>query len=170
MTAMTKSTVSLAALRKPNKLRTEAPVARGSAPDDEGLFEAGAHAAPRERVIGRKNGTAYALFTKTLLSGLIAYTIDTSSGKVLAHHGVKGPFADYMELYYGEGTRLLPWDPSSAKFFLADSDLSGGVGNGCECQRIPTRNPHPSPTAVRNQGCSLLTLARSNCVPGSLAD
>jgi len=31
-----------------------------------------------------------------------------------------------MQLYYGEGTRLLEWDPTSKKFLLADVDLSGG--------------------------------------------
>ena len=88
----------------------ESPVATAEAPNASGTV-------------------AYALFTRSLLSGLEAYTIDVRTGAVRARHAVKGPFAKYMELYYGEGTRLLPWDARGRRFLLADVDL-GGAGRG----------------------------------------
>lgn len=101
-------------------------------------------------------GKAYALFSRPLLPGLVAYSIDASSGKVTHHTGVHGPFADYIKLYYGEGTRLFPWDPKTARFYFADVDLSGGgVGNASSPVILYTIDPATgASTAAPLSGCS----------------
>ena len=105
-----------------------------------------------DMAIDSGNGTAYALFTKALLSGLVAFTIDIGTGKA-TKRPVTGPFASYMQLYYGEGTRILPWDPKSKRFLLADSNLNGGKGNASTPIVLYTINPSDgSSTAMPLKG------------------
>jgi hypothetical protein len=70
-------------------------------------------------------GLGYALFTE-FSGGLSAATIDISTGKLLSHRDVSGPAANWYSLYFGESTRILPWDAQSARFVFADADLSTG--------------------------------------------
>ena len=149
--------------RQPNRLRATAAAERTrSRPSVTATMMIEAEEAAEEEEVGgtaavATNGSkAYALFTRNLLSGLIAYTIDSSSGTVTAKRSVRGPFAKYMQLYYGEGTRLLPWDPVSAKFYLADVDLGGGgVDNASSPVVLFSIDPSDgSSDATHVSGCS----------------
>ena len=66
---------------------------------------------------------AYALFTESILSGLKEITL-TLNGSVIAQHKVSGPAADYYAKYYGESTRLFPWDKKGGRFVFADVDFA----------------------------------------------
>ena len=97
---------------------------------------------------------AYALFTRAILPGLVAFTIDVASGKT-THHPVTGAFDNYMQEYYGEGTRLLEWDPKSARFVHADVDLAGGKGNASSPVVLYTIDPvDGTSTSAPVSGCS----------------
>ena len=67
---------------------------------------------------------AHALFTKSVSNGLTALTIDVASGNVTSKADVTGPASDYYDLYYGESTRVWPFDASKARFVFADFDFS----------------------------------------------
>jgi len=68
------------------------------------------------------SSTAFALFTDTVRSGLSCYEIVPATGKVTAKRKVSGPAAKYLALFFGESTRLLPFDAESKKFIWADID------------------------------------------------
>jgi hypothetical protein len=65
------------------------------------------------------------LFTE-FSGGLSAATIDVSNGNLLSRREVTGPAGSWYQLYFGESTRILPWDSESARFVFADADLSSG--------------------------------------------
>ena len=65
---------------------------------------------------------AYALFTKSEASGLNALTIDIATGKVTSKKTVAGAAATYLKSYYGESTRLFPWDGAKQRWVFADLD------------------------------------------------
>ena len=106
------------ARRKPNRLRRDGRLAAvEDDDDDDNDFDlAGVSAAAKTS----SNATAYALFTRALLPGLVAFEFDTGSGRVKRKRSVSGPFATYYSGFYGEGTRVFPWDPVTATFYFAD--------------------------------------------------
>lgn len=73
------------------------------------------------------NATGYALFPASVASTLHAYTFDAATGAVTANHQVTGPFATYYQGYFGEGTRLLPFDSKAARFYLAEQWADPGA-------------------------------------------
>ena len=73
---------------------------------------------------GKRNATAYAIFTNALTGGLMASTIDAGSGAVTATAKISGPAGDYFESYFGQAPRILPWDPKTRKFYIADVDAA----------------------------------------------
>lgn len=79
-----------------------------------------------EKADASAQALAYALFTEAFQGRLSAATIDASSGELLSHRDVTGPAGDWYNLYFGASTRILPWDPVSARFVFADTDYSSG--------------------------------------------
>ena len=102
-------------LRKPNAVAREAAAAAAST----SLVEEPARPATRASSV-----VAHALFTKSVSNGLTALTIDVASGNVTSKADVTGPASDYYDLYYGESTRVWPFDAAKARFVFADFDFS----------------------------------------------
>ena len=102
-------------LRKPNAVAREAAAAAATA----SVVEEPVHPATRASSV-----IAHALFTKSVSNGLTALTIDVASGNVTSKADVTGPASDYYDLYYGESTRVWPFDASKARFVFADFDFS----------------------------------------------
>ena len=71
---------------------------------------------------------AYALFTRSEASGLNALTIDVATGEVTSKRTVAGAAATYLASYYGESTRLFPWDGAKRRWVFADLDRSHHAG------------------------------------------
>jgi len=101
--------------RKPNR---GGSALKPSAPDGELV----------ETHSGSSKLVGYAVFTQALLFGLVAYEFDATTGHVQAKRRLTGPFATYYERYYGEGTRLLPWDGVAKKFYFADVLINASAG------------------------------------------
>ena len=66
------------------------------------------------------NMTGYALFPASTGLGMHAYTFDATTGTVVAHKTVVGPFASYYNGYDGESTRIFPFDTERARFYTVD--------------------------------------------------
>lgn len=108
--------------------------------------------------VGKGNATGFGCFTRSLLPGLACLTFDAGSGHVTARHPVSGPFAEYLKLYVGEGTRLFPWDPVSGRFYFADTlfNKSAPGSYGDNPLVLYTLNPADGSTtasAVSGGGC-----------------
>jgi hypothetical protein len=97
------------------------------------------------------NATGYAIFTRNILSGLQAVTFDAGSGKVTTKHPITGPFNDYYTRYYGESTRLFPWDGKSKKFYYADVPVLPANGTTIKFYTIDPSDG--SSTATDVLGC-----------------
>lgn len=115
--------------RHPNRRRTarQLGIADTAIAEDEERRVIAAnkeHCRKTAAALGQKNATGYVLFTKALLTGMVAYTFDAGSGAVTAKAPITGPFDTYIQRYYGESPRLFPWDPSSRKFYYADVDAA----------------------------------------------
>lgn len=107
-----KTSSSFLSARQPNN--------RLSASKPPPLVPNGAEAAPVETSPSRAaTRIGYAVFTQALRFGLVAYAFD-AGGNVQAKRQLSGPFASYYERYYGEGTRVLPWDGAAKRFYFAD--------------------------------------------------
>ena len=124
------TTTPIKSVRTPNRLRASV------SPTGQALVE------DLPTTVAPTSGgkVAYALFTKALLGGLTAFTVDVATGAT-THRPVKGPFDTYMKEYYGEGTRLLEWDPKSARFLLADVVLNAGKANASSPVVLYAINP-----------------------------
>ncbi len=106
-------------LRKAELADEAAHAATGAAP-----------AATGAAVTTTTNATGFALFPATgmLASGMQLLRFDAATGVVLAKLSVSGPFAQYYNGFYGESTRVLPFDPESSQFLLAEAwDPDAGV-------------------------------------------
>ncbi len=106
--------ITNAAARRP-MLTSRAMAKEGAAADDSTTYF---------RAQGTGGDVAFALFTKVAQSTLQALTIDAKSGNVTGRADVTGPAADYYSGYFGETTRLFPFDPKGARFVFADLDMS----------------------------------------------
>lgn len=76
--------------------------------------------------VASDNLTVYALFTTGMASDLDCLTIDASTGSIVALTPVIGPAATYFAKFYGESTRVFPFDPARRKFFFLDIVQQGG--------------------------------------------
>jgi len=103
--------MSAAQLRRPGSIG--ASLANEKSSDDSGTTST-------RPLHANSNVTGYAIFTKAILSGLVAIKFDPTSGAVLSQKTITGPFAKYYELYYGDSTRVIEWDEQKAKFYFAD--------------------------------------------------
>jgi len=108
-------------------------------------------AAPDAPLLAKAEPTTvgFAIFTESLKSALSAATIDLSTGEVTSRTDVTGPASDWYALYFGESTRILPWDAEAARFVFADADLATGQ---LTVYTIDPRTGESTGTAV--QGCS----------------
>ena len=70
---------------------------------------------------GAAAGTAvYALFTSGTSSDLNCLTIDAGTGAIVKLLPVRGPAASYFAKFYGEQTRVFPFDSARAQFYFLD--------------------------------------------------
>ena len=95
-------------MRKPTSLGWR------SAVEDVVAFDDADSSSPTKAAAG--GAVAYALFTKSEASGLNALTIDVATGKVTSKTTVTGAAATYLKSYYGESTRLFPWDGAKQRW------------------------------------------------------
>ena len=138
--------ISFVGRRQPNRWRQQLTAVARSSPAT-GNVQANEGTDDKEEVAialvdqaggASANGTGYALFTRSLLPGVVAYTFDLGSGVVTARHPLIGPFGEYLDGYYGESTRILPWDAAAAKFYFADVGAGDGAQSGGAASTIKT--------------------------------
>ena len=74
---------------------------------------------------------AYALFPQPFGESFNVLTIDVATGNT-TKKAVTGPAAKYYGRYYGEASRVFPFDPKTGRFVFADIDLTnkGEQGRG----------------------------------------
>jgi len=101
---------------------------------------------------GTANASGYAIFTRALIDGLSAYTFDAATGAVIAKHPITGPAGTYFGLYYGQAPRVLPWDPNSKLFYLADVDAAASA-NATAITLYAINPADGSSTATPVSGC-----------------
>ena len=75
----------------------------------------------RAAALSAFNITGYALFPSSFRADVMeAIIFDASTGAVHSKRPVVGAFKSYYEGYYGEGTRVLPFDAQRIKYYLAE--------------------------------------------------
>ena len=89
--------------------------------------------------------------------GLEAFVVDIASGNVTSRNKVSGPVADYISIFYGESTRIWPYDAETRKFVWADADMvTPGTGAG----KLSLY------TVDATTGASTATAVSGECCPG----
>ena len=119
---------------------------------DEELLASPTPAAAAAGTGGSTGGTAFALFPQPFGNSFNALTIDLATGNT-TKKAVKGPAAAYYGHYYGESSRVFPWDAKTARFVFADVDLT--QSKSATALTAYTIDPKTgASTAKPVQGCS----------------